>query len=203
MCLVPGVQVLFANEFAEYCKKQREEEKCEFYSNVKTKASKVSTKAKFVMDKIKKMGPSHNEEVIEICAEHNLCPYEISTLIAAKAKVIVADYYYIFNPKIRDLFFNKTQKILEKSVVIVDEAQNMTKDELTTVLTRFGEDSRYIIVGDSLQSDINGKSGFNKIKEVFNSDECRDKGIFTYNFTDEDVVRSKILKFIVSRLSGV
>ena len=90
-----------------------------------------------------------------------------------------------------------------ESVVIVDEAQNMTKDELTTVLTRFGEDSRYIIVGDSLQSDINGKSGFNKIKEVFNSDECRDKGIFTYNFTDEDVVRSKILKFIVSRLAEV
>ena len=90
-----------------------------------------------------------------------------------------------------------------ESVVIVDEAQNMTKDELTTVLTRFGEDSRYIIVGDSLQSDINGKSGFNKIKEAFNSDECRDKGIFTYNFTDEDVVRSKILKFIVSRLAEV
>ena len=90
-----------------------------------------------------------------------------------------------------------------ESVVIVDEAQNMTKDELTTVLTRFGEKSRYIIVGDSLQSDINGKSGFNKIKEAFNSDECRANGIFTYNFTDNDVVRSKILKFIVARLANI
>ena len=90
-----------------------------------------------------------------------------------------------------------------ESVVIVDEAQNMTVDELTTVLTRFGEDSKYIIVGDSLQSDINGKSGFNKIKEAFNSDVCQLNGIFAYDFSDNEVVRSKILKFIVSQLSKV
>lgn len=90
-----------------------------------------------------------------------------------------------------------------ESVVIVDEAQNMTVDELTTVLTRFGEGSKYIIVGDSLQSDINGKSGFNKIKEAFNSDVCQLNGIFAYDFTDNEVVRSKILKFIVSQLSKV
>jgi phosphate starvation-inducible PhoH-like protein len=90
-----------------------------------------------------------------------------------------------------------------ESAVIVDEAQNMTKDELTTVLTRFGEGSKYIIVGDSLQSDINGKSGFNKIQEVFDSDECRENGIFAYKFTDDDVVRSKILKYIVARLAHI
>ena len=90
-----------------------------------------------------------------------------------------------------------------ESVVIVDEAQNMTVDELTTVLTRFGEGSKYIIVGDSLQSDINGKSGFNKIKEAFNSDVCQLNGIFAYDFSDNEVVRSKILKFIVSQLSKV
>lgn len=90
-----------------------------------------------------------------------------------------------------------------ESAVIVDEAQNMTKDELTTVLTRFGEGSKYIIVGDSLQSDINGKSGFNKIQEVFDSDECRENGIFAYKFTDDDVVRSKILKYIVARLTHI
>ena len=90
-----------------------------------------------------------------------------------------------------------------ESVVIVDEAQNMTVDELTTVLTRFGEGSKYIIVGDSLQSDINGKSGFKKVKKAFNSDVCQLNGIFTYEFTDNEVVRSKILKFIVSQLSQI
>lgn len=86
------------------------------------------------------------------------------------------------------------------SVVIVDEAQNMTKDELTTILTRFGKNSKYIVVGDSLQSDINGKSGFKRIVDVFNDDESDEKGIYSFKFTQNEVVRSEILKFIVSRL---
>mgnify|MGYP003320972455 CR=1 FL=1 len=40
---------------------------------------------------------------------------------------------------------------------------NLTKQEITTILTRFGERSKYIDVGDSNQSDINGKSGFSPI----------------------------------------
>ena len=86
------------------------------------------------------------------------------------------------------------------SVVIVDEAQNMTKDELTTILTRFGKNSKYIVVGDSLQSDINGKSGFKRVVDVFNDEDSDEKGIYSFKFTQNEVVRSEILKFIVSRL---
>ena len=39
-------------------------------------------------------------------------------------------------------------------VVIIDEAQNFTYNELMTVLTRIGEDSKIIICGDMMQSDI-------------------------------------------------
>ena len=48
----------------------------------------------------------------------------------------------------------------KNSIVVIDEAQNLTRQEITTLLTRFGEGSRYVVVGDSNQSDINGKSGF-------------------------------------------
>jgi len=89
------------------------------------------------------------------------------------------------------------------SCVIVDEAQNMTVDELTTVLTRFGEDTKYIVVGDSLQSDINGKSGFKRIKDCFDTPDCQENGIFAYEFTENEVVRSKILRFIVSKLADI
>lgn len=125
MCLVPGVQILFTNEFNEYCKKQREEDKCEYYTNIKTKNGKLGVEAKYLLEKLQQQSPSHNEDLIKTCAEHKMCPYEMSTLIAAKAKVIVADYYYIFNPKIRDSFFNKTQKTLEESIIIVDEGHNL------------------------------------------------------------------------------
>jgi len=89
------------------------------------------------------------------------------------------------------------------SCVIIDEAQNLTLSELTTIMTRFGNNTKYIIVGDTLQSDINGKSGFRKIIKAFNSIECKNEGINAYQFTKDDIVRSKILRFIVSRLETI
>lgn len=88
------------------------------------------------------------------------------------------------------------------SIVIVDESQNLDYKELTTVLTRFGENSKYIIIGDSFQSDIGNKSGFVKIKESFNDTESEENGIYNFGFSENEVVRSKILKFIVRKLES-
>ncbi len=89
----------------------------------------------------------------------------------------------------------------KNSVVIVDEAQNLTFSELTTILTRFGENSKMIVVGDSRQSDINGKTGFNHMYDIFNDDLSEEEGIYCFKFTEADIVRSEILKYIVGRLS--
>lgn len=89
------------------------------------------------------------------------------------------------------------------SFVIVDEAQNLTLSELTTILTRFGKNSKYVIAGDSLQADIGKLSGFTKILNGFNKDESKEKGIHTYKFTDNEIVRSEILKYIVSVLKSI
>lgn len=86
------------------------------------------------------------------------------------------------------------------SVVIVDEAQNLTKSELTTILTRFGEDSKMIVIGDTLQSDINGRSGFQDIYNTFNDEESEQHGVFCFKFTENDIMRSDMLKFIVKKL---
>ena len=86
------------------------------------------------------------------------------------------------------------------SVVIVDEAQNLTRSELVTILTRFGEDSKMLVIGDTLQSDINGKSGFKDIYETFNDNESEQNGVFCFKFTHNDIMRSDMLKFIVKKL---
>ena len=86
------------------------------------------------------------------------------------------------------------------SVVIVDEAQNLTRSELITILTRFGEDSKMIVIGDTLQSDINGRSGFQEIYDTFNDKESEENGVFCFKFTDKDIMRSEMLKFIVRKL---
>lgn len=91
----------------------------------------------------------------------------------------------------------------KNACVIIDEAQNMTNPELTTILTRFGENSKYLVVGDTNQADIGVKSGFKNIFEAFNGPNCMDQGILTFNFDEEDIVRSEILRFIVERLNTI
>ncbi|MBW2980727.1 ATP-dependent DNA helicase [Candidatus Woesearchaeota archaeon] len=123
MCIDPTVDGLYGMDFSEYCKKQREDEKCEFYLNMK-KGGKLTAKAKKVIEKIKK-SPYNNEEIIEMCRQENVCPYEITMNVARDAHVIVADYYYAFNPSIRNTFFTKSSKDLGEAILIVDEGHNL------------------------------------------------------------------------------
>jgi phosphate starvation-inducible PhoH-like protein len=87
--------------------------------------------------------------------------------------------------------------------IVADEAQNMTVKELTTLITRVGEFSKVFILGDPDQSDINGKSGFTKIMNAFDDDESKENGIYTFKFTEEDIVRSTLVKYIVKKLKNV
>lgn len=86
------------------------------------------------------------------------------------------------------------------SFVIVDEAQNLTKDELITILTRFGQYSKYVVIGDTFQRDIGNHSGFVNIWQKFNDVESENQGIHTAKFTENEIMRSAILRFIVQKL---
>lgn len=50
----------------------------------------------------------------------------------------------------------------EDAILIVDEAQNMTLDELQTAVTRLGNNCKMVILGSPLQADVsfNGKNPF-------------------------------------------
>lgn len=87
--------------------------------------------------------------------------------------------------------------------IVADEAQNMDKKELVTLITRVGEFSKLFICGDPDQSDINGKSGFVTMMNAFDDEESRNNGIHIYKFTEEDVVRSALVKFILKKLKNI
>ena len=84
--------------------------------------------------------------------------------------------------------------------IIADEAQNMTSKELITLITRTGEFSKVFIMGDPEQSDINGKSGFTKVVNLFDDEESRQNGIFVFKFDEEDIVRSALVKYIIKKI---
>lgn len=88
-------------------------------------------------------------------------------------------------------------------IVIADESQNFSFKELTTLITRIGEGSKIIICGDSMQSDIgHAKTGFSPMFNLFNDEESKNRGIQTFAFTNEDIVRSEILRFLVKKLES-
>ena len=84
--------------------------------------------------------------------------------------------------------------------IIADEMQNCTWKELLTLITRTGEFSKLFVLGDESQSDLNGKSGFKKMVEVFSDQESKDQGIISFKFTEEDIVRSALVKFIIKHV---
>lgn len=62
---------------------------------------------------------------------------------------------------------------LENKVVILDEAQNFTTEELKKVLTRIHDTCKVIVVGHTGQIDIPNKSGFARYIQHFSSaDRC-------------------------------
>jgi len=124
MCVAPGIEILRSGDFIEYCKLQVEEGKCEFYNNTKNKG-KQTPDAAIALKNIESLMPCHSEEIINECSAYNLCPYEVSMFLSTKAKVVVADYYYIFNDHIRETFFKKAGLTLDKCIVIVDEGHNL------------------------------------------------------------------------------
>lgn len=138
MCARSEVDAFLGSQFHDYCRSLRENDGCKFYLNVK-KGSELTHGSKNVLNFINSQ-PVHTEEVVSAAKQNQICPYEISAAASKGASVIIADYYSIFNPVIREAFFKRTGKSLEKSIIVVDEAHNLPgrlRDMLTERLSDF------------------------------------------------------------------
>jgi len=91
----------------------------------------------------------------------------------------------------------------ENKFILVDEAQNLSEKELITIMTRIGDNCKIFICGDAMQSDIGNRSGFNSIIDLFSDEASKEQGIHTFKFTEEDIVRSELVKFIITKLKSL
>ena len=84
---------------------------------------------------------------------------------------------------------------IDSSIIIIDEAQNISLDNIRTLMTRIGDNSKMVILGDVKQKDIRNKKDsslevvLEKFKDVdgFGCVELRNP---------DDVVRNPIIKTI-------
>lgn len=86
-------------------------------------------------------------------------------------------------------------RTLNDSFVILDEAQNTTRNQLKMFLTRMGISAKFVITGDMSQIDLPKRSdsglihAFKILKDI--------RGIAFVEFNSEDIVRHRLVKEIV------
>ena len=128
-----------------------------------------------------------------------MAPYIYSTLyifekLIGKNKtdlLIKSDY-------IRPIALAFTRGItIDNAVVIVEEAQNMNRNSMKTLLTRIGENCKFIISGDLAQSDMKLKNGDRNglqfsIDVLSGIDE-----IGTMSFDNSEIVRNPLISKIL------
>jgi phosphate starvation-inducible PhoH-like protein len=91
---------------------------------------------------------------------------------------------------------------IDNTIIIVDEAQNISISNMRTLMTRIGDNSKMVILGDVKQKDIKKKSdsSLEVIIEKFKDVE----GFGTVTLRDpDDVVRNPIIKIIEATFDDI
>jgi len=83
----------------------------------------------------------------------------------------------------------------DDAIIMVDEAQNLSFQELHSVITRVGENSRIILCGDGKQDDLTSErfkesSGLSQFLNILTNMESFD----IINFQTDDIVRSGLVR---------
>ena len=91
-------------------------------------------------------------------------------------------------------------RTLDHAVVILDEAQNTTSNQMKMFLTRLGFHSKMIITGDTTQIDLGNKasSGLCEALRILNN--IPDIAMITFDTTD--VMRHPVVSKIIKRYEG-
>ncbi len=87
-------------------------------------------------------------------------------------------------------------RTLSNAFIILDEAQNTTREQMKMFLTRIGFDSMAVITGDTTQIDLPNKqhSGLKQVKQLLKNID----GIRFCSFTQADVVRHPLVQKIIN-----
>ena len=78
---------------------------------------------------------------------------------------------------------------LDRSIIIIDEAQNISQENIRTIMTRLGKDSKMIFLGDERQQDSKGHNGLTFLMDHFQDIE----EIGCVQFNKSDVVRNPLI----------
>lgn len=106
---------------------------------------------------------------------------------------------YLMDKKIIDpmMLEDIRGRSLNDSLIIFDEAQNASPDQVKTVLSRVGENSRIIVTGDTRQIDLDAFRSNNGLIDCYNRLSHLDT-VGRVQFTKSDIVRNGVIADILA-----
>jgi predicted ribonuclease YlaK len=147
---------------------------------------------------VRSIVPTRNIGFLKGTQQEKECVYEQTYLNLVNKLLPTIPNAYDAMKKEKTLEFTSTSFIrgnnIDNAVVIIDEFSNLTYHELSSVITRLGENVRVIFSGDFYQSDLrysDEKEGVLKFLKVLSLMEEDFKRV---DFTIDDVVRSGLVK---------
>lgn len=86
---------------------------------------------------------------------------------------------------------------IDNAVLLMEEAQNMSPNQMKTLLTRIGENSKYIISGDLDQSDRYKNYKQSGLYDAMRHKNVEEIGFIEFKNTPENIVRNKLISKIL------
>lgn len=122
-------------------------------------------------------------EPIVNALERHLTPGRVKYMIH-KEQIEMLPFEYVRGRNFKDVF------------VIIDEAQNLTEDDMIAIITRY-ESGRIVLLGDPIQNDLKSESGLVWLNK-FAARNGLDIPIVNYQL--KDIVRSGMVKKFLTAL---
>lgn len=122
-------------------------------------------------------------------ALHDMIPYEKLQSYLEKGVIQIAPLAFMRG------------RTLDKSFVILDEAQNTTHNQMKMFLTRMGKSAKFVITGDPGQIDLPKKqvSGLKEALLTLNNTS----GIAIIHLDDKDVMRHRLVQTIIKAYKSI
>jgi phosphate starvation-inducible PhoH-like protein len=90
-------------------------------------------------------------------------------------------------------------RTFNNTLIIADEMQNATPNQMKMLLTRVGEGTKLIVTGDLEQSDLGSENG---LEDLIYRMQCQDLEYITHvEMEDEDIVRHPAVKEVLKVLN--
>jgi len=161
MCLQKNANELSSTEFSDFCTSLVKNDACNYYLNFKDPVKK-----ELCLNDLNEV--KHVEEIIKTSEHHILCPFEIACENAKQSKVIIADYFHVLSPSIRETLFKRINKSIDNCIIIFDEAHNLIgkcRDLLSSSLSKTTIDKA---TKESQEFNLNLEDELNKVKNKLN-----------------------------------